>query len=103
MVLGAAIILGSYFWFQRASKQGGVEAAAAVEQVADIPYPDIKRIGLADAKAAFDLGSAVFVDVRDEYSFQQGHIPNSRSIPLDTILQESGQLDPSQWYILYCT
>ena len=103
MVLGAVIILGSYFWFQRASNQKEVETAASVEEVGDIPYPDIKRVGLADAKAAFDLDTAVFIDVRDEFPYQQGHIPNSRSIPIDTILQESGQLDPSQWYILYCT
>jgi len=103
MVLGAVIILGSFFWFQSASNQGGVETAASQEQVADIPYPDIKRVGLADAKAAFDLGTAVFIDVRDEYSFQQGHIPNARLVPVDSILEESDQLDPTQWYILYCT
>ena len=103
MVLGVAIILGSYFWFQRASLLEEVETAEAVEEVGDIPYPNIKRVGVADAKAAFDLGTAVFIDVRDEYSFQQGHIPNARSFPVDTIQQESGQLDPSQWHILYCT
>jgi len=103
MILGAVIILGSFFWFQRASNQGGVESTPSREQAADIPYPDIKRVGLADAKAAFDLGTAVFIDVRDEYSFQQGHIPNARLIPVDSILQESDQLDPSKWYILYCT
>jgi phage shock protein E len=103
IVLGAVIILGSYFWFQIASQRDEPETAAVEEKVSDIPYPDIKRVGLADAKAAFDLGTAVFIDVRDEYSFQQGHIPNARSIPVDTILQESSQLDPSQWYILYCT
>ncbi len=103
IVLGAVIILASYFWFQSASNQGRAEPAASVEQVAEIPYPDIKRVGLADAKAAYDLGTAVFIDVRDEYSFQQGHIPNARLVPVDRILQESDQLDSSQWYILYCT
>ena len=103
MVLGAVIILGSYFWFQRAAQQEEVETAEVVEGVGEIPYPDIERVSVADAKAAFDLGTAVFIDVRDEYSFQQGHIPNARSIPVDTILEDSGQLDPSQWYILYCT
>ena len=103
MVLGAVIILGSYIWFQRASVQEEVERAEAVDEGGDIPYPEIKRVGVADAKAAFDLGTAVFIDVRDEYSFQQGHIPDTQSIPVDTILQESEQLDPSQWYILYCT
>ena len=100
MIFGAVLILGTYFWFQKSSESQETET---VQVEGDIPYPEIKRVGLADAKAAYDLGTAVFIDVRDEVSYEQNHIPDALSIPLDRLPQELEQLDPSDWYILYCT
>lgn len=100
MSFGAILILGTFFWFQQSSsdvEQGSVQVQG------DIPYPEIQRVSLADAKAAFDLSTAVFIDVRDEFSYQQGHIPGAQSIPLDRLTKELEKLEPSLWYITYCT
>jgi 3-mercaptopyruvate sulfurtransferase SseA len=63
----------------------------------------VKRVSLADAKAAFDHGTAVFVDVRDSASYQSSHIPEALSIPLSDLTSHLDELDPSSWIITYCT
>jgi 3-mercaptopyruvate sulfurtransferase SseA len=69
----------------------------------NIPYPEVARVELTNAKAAFDTGKAVFVDVRDQAYFENGHIPGAQSIPLDQLEQRLNELNPNDWIILYCT
>lgn len=75
----------------------------AVPQADSIPFPDIKRVSVGDAKAALDLNQAVFLDVRDPASFAAGHIRGARSIPLDELEARLSELDPTKWIITYCT
>lgn len=74
-------------------------AAQPVEQT----YPGILRTSLAEAKAAFYSGTAIFVDVRDANSFAASHIPGALSIPLAEFEERWGELDRSDWIIPYCT
>ncbi len=69
----------------------------------EIPFPQVDRLDLAIAKEAFDDGTAVFVDVRDQAYYENGHIPGARSIPLSQIEARLIELDPKDWIILYCT
>ena len=69
----------------------------------EIPYPDVLRVSLSDAKKAYDDGTAVFVDVRDSASYQQSHIPGALSIPLDELASRENELNPNDWIITYCT
>ena len=62
-----------------------------------------QRVSLQDAKAAFDAGTAVFVDVRDSGSYSDAHIPGARLIPLNELSDHLAELDPSSWIITYCT
>ncbi|MEW6404868.1 MAG: rhodanese-like domain-containing protein [Chloroflexota bacterium] len=64
---------------------------------------DILRVSLEDAKAAYDSGSAIFVDVRSESSYAEAHIPGALSIPGTLLASRMGELDPGQWIITYCT
>ena len=41
------------------------------------------RISWADFQKLYDAGGLVLIDVRDGDSFEAGHIPGARSIPLD--------------------
>ena len=68
-----------------------------------VPYPDIPRITLSDAKAAFDLNNAVFIDTRGDSYFSQGHIPGALSITEDQIGDRIDELDSTAWIITYCT
>jgi 3-mercaptopyruvate sulfurtransferase SseA len=66
-------------------------------------YPEIQRVSLEDAKAAYDAGSAVFVDVRAVDSYNISHIPGALNIPLANTQERLGELDKAKWIITYCT
>jgi rhodanese-related sulfurtransferase len=66
-------------------------------------YPEIPRVSLEKAKAAFDTKSAVFVDVRGSSAYAISHIPGALDIPLEDIETRLNELDPNQWIIPYCT
>jgi 3-mercaptopyruvate sulfurtransferase SseA len=68
-----------------------------------IPESEVPRTSLEEAKAAYDNGTAIFVDVRAVSSYEEGHIPGALSIPLTEIERRMGELDPEQWIIPYCT
>jgi 3-mercaptopyruvate sulfurtransferase SseA len=105
VIAGLALILGSLAWIAFTSRQ----TAARVEQLPApvtsprIPYPDIKRATLEEARTAFDAGSVVFVDVRGEPYYSQGHIPGAISISLEELPNRLGELDKTARIITYCT
>jgi hypothetical protein len=76
----------------------------STEEVLQPNSPEtILRVNLPDAKQAYDSGSAVFLDVRDESSFKSEHIPGALSIPLNDLPARESELDPNAWIIPYCT
>lgn len=66
-------------------------------------YPEIARVSLAEAKAALDAGSAVFIDVRDAEPYAANHISGALNIPLGELETRRNELDSNQWIITYCT
>lgn len=69
----------------------------------NIPYPEVERISVQDAKAAFDAGTAVFVDTRTLDSYNASHIPGALSIPENEVDSRFTELNPNDWIITYCT
>jgi|PlaIllAssembly_1097288.scaffolds.fasta_scaffold40002_3 3-mercaptopyruvate sulfurtransferase SseA len=76
-------------------------------KVEETPTPasasQVQRVSLTDAKAAFDAGRAVFLDVRDSASYNAGHIPGAVSIPINDLPNRMDELNPKSWIIPYCT
>jgi 3-mercaptopyruvate sulfurtransferase SseA len=101
VVAGAILIIGSAAWFVFSS--GSLARTDSSSQAQGIPYPEVNRISVADAKAAFDIGSAIFIDTRGEPSFSQGHIPGAIPMTPDEVISHLGELDRSIWIITYCT
>jgi 3-mercaptopyruvate sulfurtransferase SseA len=66
-------------------------------------YPEIARVSLPDARAAFDAKTAVFIDARPKISYDGGHIPGALSIPADELQNRLGELKKNDWIITYCT
>jgi len=66
---------------------------------------EVPRVSLEQAKAAFDNGEAVIVDVRSRESYSASHIPGAINIPLNEIEANPAQigLPKDQWIITYCT
>jgi hypothetical protein len=103
--LGIFLIVLSLIWFASATRKTNSSQADIPAPVSSprIPFPEIKRIHLGDAKAAFDLKQAVFIDTRGEPYFSQGHIPGALSITEDELQSRLRELDPNSWFITYCT
>lgn len=78
-------------------------AISDVHDDADIPYPEVPRISLADAKAQYDANSAVFVDVRSAEQYEAAHIPGAVSLPLAEVQARHYELAADALIFLYCT
>lgn len=100
MVLGLILILGAGIWYISAITSGSPDSSEQVAGVED-NYPNIPRVSVADAKAAYDIGSAVFIDVRDESEYALSHIPGALSMPLSELPSRLNELNPEAWIIPY--
>ncbi|MBX3268167.1 MAG: rhodanese-like domain-containing protein [Acidobacteria bacterium] len=77
-------------------------APAAPPAARNIPFPDVERIPLAEAKKAFDDGSAVFVDTHSAASFEVQHVKGAINIPPDQIAK-ADSLPKGKKIIAYCS
>ncbi len=68
-----------------------------------IPYPAVPRIAIDEAKAKFDAGEAIFVDVRSLEEYQARHIPGALSMPTEEIPARYKELPKDAEIITYCT
>ena len=106
-LLGAGLVLITLavIWALQLGAQASPLAAepAVSSRPVNIPLPNIERVSLADSFAAFDQGQAVFVDVRFQENYDQGHIPGAVLIPETEMPDRLAELDPNQWIITYCT
>jgi 3-mercaptopyruvate sulfurtransferase SseA len=100
MLVGLIFIVSASFWFYNSTRS---ENPASNIPSKNIPYPEVIRISPKDAKAAFDLKNAIFIDVRGSDIYQQGHIPGALSIPLSDISGNISGVNPTDWIIPYCT
>lgn len=106
MVVGGLLLMGSSIFVFVNSSQTTFDDSSSKESAnatLNIPHPEIRRISLADSKAAYDKGKAIFIDVRGEPYYSQGHIPGALSITEDEMLGRLDELDRKVWIITYCT
>lgn len=97
---GILLLIVAIFLATQNSSPAAVPTTASSGNTFDVS-PEIERVSLSDAKAAFDANSAVFLDVRDVESFNLSHIPGAFNIPLSNLLPRLGELDKTQWIITY--
>ena len=95
MIIGGLLLLAGAIYL--------VVSANNPPAQSNIPYPEIKRVSLSDARKAYDSQSALFIDVRDADSFTSSHIPGAINIPQDQLLSHLEELTSARWIITYCT
>jgi len=61
----------------------------------------VQRIGVQEAKTAYDNGSAVFLEVRSAEAYTELHITGAVNIPLGELEARMGELDSDDWIITY--
>ena len=66
---------------------------------------EVPRVAVENAKAAFDNGKAIIVDVRSQQSFDVSHIVGALYVPVADMENNSAEsvLPKDQWIITYCT
>lgn len=77
-------------------------APVAAMQADDLASPKL-RVVWAEFKPLYDAGKAVVIDVRSADQFEAGHIPGSRSVPLDTVASRVEELKKlNRPIVVYC-
>lgn len=63
----------------------------------------VPRMPVAEARALYDSGEAVFVDVRDLASYGVSHIKGARPIPLFQVASRADELPRDKRIVTYCS
>lgn len=66
------------------------------------PQAKYEDITPAKAQAMLKEGKAVFIDVREQYEYDAGHIPGITLIPLGTLGEKLPTLDKTKTYVIVC-
>lgn len=105
-ILFGVTLLSMIFLTGCNSAESKVKAAAGNQvaaQPAAQPADDVRRINIADAKAEFESGKAVMIDVRGEATYKLGHIKGAKLIVFTEIASRSNELPKDKNIILYCS
>ena len=103
LIAGGLLLIGAVLSFALSGAGEEEVAQAPADDSGHDVFPEIERITVTDAKAAFDSGAAVFLDTRDADSFALSHIPGAVLIPLPELESRLDGLDSETWIITYCT
>ena len=90
------------FFVAFAASSWSVTASTPVTQDDELASPKL-RIEWTEFKTLYDSKRAVVIDVRGAPSFEAGHIPGARSVPLYQIEQRAAELKKlGRPIVLYC-
>jgi hypothetical protein len=106
IVIGAALILSPLLNPASPPAIPTPRPTAPAVAPSGLPYPDVPRVTVGDARAAqaaHELKQAVFVDVRAAEQYAENHIAGAVSIPLSEFASRSNELNKDQLIITYCT
>jgi hypothetical protein len=98
----ATVSTGSGAFSPSASSTAGL-ATSSQAPVISGEKKDIPRISAEDLREKVNAGSVTVVDVRDNLSYQAGHIPGALSIPLASVEANLDLLPKGKQVITYCT
>lgn len=71
--------------------------------VEGIPYPKVARISVSEAKALYDSGNAIIVDIRSQGEYDTAHVATALSLPLVDLEVRYRELPKDATIITYCT
>ncbi len=113
LLFSSIILVGSFVSSCEASKTNTAVSNSATKQATPSVSPpavpsqpqidNAARISLADAKKAFDDGSAIFIDTRSDSTYKQEHIKGSINIPAGTVDANISKLSKGKKLIAYCS
>ena len=105
LVAGALLIFIA-IWLSRpdtAEAPTRIETNPVSQENAGLPYPEVARISVEEAKERFDGKTAVFVDTRDLEEYEASRIPGAVHMTIADIESRHMELTTSPEIITYCT
>ena len=104
IVLGGVVLVAIALWINASSTTAESPTAVPGQPgEADLPYPEVERVSVQEAKTAFDAGIALIVDVRSANSYQAGHAAGAISLPSTELASRYRELPQDRLLYLYCT
>ena len=88
---------------QVANAAGTAATPAANRAEPPMPFPDVSRISLEEAKALHDAGSAVFIDTHSPSVFAEEHIAGAINIPVSEGVPDINKIPKGKKIIAYCS
>ena len=76
---------------------------AAAPQGAATPSDGVRRVTVAELKAMMDNNEVAVIDVRNEASYNAGHIKGAKLIPEADILKHIDELPRDKTIVTYCS
>ena len=101
----ALIVLGAVIFAAcNASDNATKNAKPAQLPGSDTVYADgARRVTADELDTMMKNGQAIIVDVRNQASFDQGHIPGAKLIPAGEILNHLNELPRDKMIVTYCS
>lgn len=97
-LLGALVQSGCNSTDQKNKKTG-----SAADTSAPAPADGARRVTVAELKDLLDRNEAVVIDVRNEASYNAGHIRGSKLIPEAEITNHLDELPKNKLIVTYCS
>lgn len=106
VLIAAAVFVAACAEAEKPAPPKNTAAAGATPAAAPplpIPYPGVPRISLADAKADFDAGRAVFIDTHSAASFASSRIKGAINVPAGALEANLNKIPKGKKIIAYCS
>lgn len=100
VILGIVFSLGSW---HSAPADSAANPTALPLSTRPIPYAEVPRISVQQAREQLARGEILMVDVRSKESYDRQHIEGALSLPEDQIESRLDELDRERTIVLYCT
>lgn len=62
---------------------------------------EVPRTDIEEAKASFDRGEALFVDLRSREAYERSHIPGAISVPIKELFHRYEEMPRDRKIIFY--
>jgi 3-mercaptopyruvate sulfurtransferase SseA len=86
-----------------AQKSQAANAATTAQQASSVPQADdVRRITQDELRAGLESGTVALFDVRDQASYDAGHIKGAKLIPHDDVEKRLAEFPKDKLIVTYC-
>ncbi|MDQ1707560.1 MAG: hypothetical protein QOJ88_771 [Pyrinomonadaceae bacterium] len=85
------------------AEQKNKSAGPIASAPAPVPADGARRVTTAEVKELLDRNEAVVIDVRNEASYNAGHIRGSKLIPEAEVINHLDELPKNKLIVTYCS